>query len=139
MINKTFIYRKLMGFMDSEIKNGMFETSKSFVNGKLCRVKREDVELIIKGNKITYIDSKTIESARFSRSEMNIIKKRISDNINEKEQELEHERLKEQDKNNYELQNMFNKLNAFDELYNDLLKRTNKLEYDMIDALIAAK
>ena len=135
MTNKTFIYRKLMGFMNSEIKNGMFETSKSFVNGKLCKVKREDVELIIKGNKITYIDSKTIESARFSRSEMNIIKKRISDNINEKEQELEHERLKEQDKNNYELQNMFNKLNAFDELYNDLLKRTKKLEYNMADAL----
>ena len=135
MTNKTFIYRKLMGFMNSEIKNGMFETPKSFVNGKLCRVKREDVELIIKGNKITYIDSKTIESARFSRSEMNIIKKRISDNINEKEQELEHERLKEQDKNNYELQNMFNKLNAFDELYNDLLKRTKKLEYNMADAL----
>ena len=62
-------------------------------------------------------------------------KKRISDNINEKEQELEHERLKEQDKNNYELQNMFNKLNAFDELYNDLLKRTKKLEYNMADAL----
>ena len=76
MTNKTFIYRKLMGFMNSEIKNGMFETSKSFVNGKLCKVKREDVELIIKGNKITYIDSKTIESARFSRSEMNIIKKK---------------------------------------------------------------
>ena len=121
--------------MNSEIKNGMFETSKSFVNGKLCKVKREDVELIIKGNKITYIDSKTIESTRFSRSEMNIIKKRISDNINEKEQELEHERLKEQDKNNYELQNMFNKLNAFDELYNDLLKRTKKLEYNISDAL----
>ncbi len=124
-----------MYFMNSEIKNGMFETSKSFVNGKLCKVKREDVELIIKGNKITYIDSKTIESTRFSRSEMNIIKKRISDNINEKEQELEHERLKEQDKNNYELQNMFNKLNAFDELYNDLLKRTKKLEYNISDAL----
>ena len=135
MTNKTFIYRKLMGFMNSEIKNGMFETSKPFVNGKLCKVKREDVELIIKGNKITYIDSKTIESARFSRSEMNIIKKRISDNINEKEQELEHERLKEQDKNNYELQNMFNKINAFDELYNDLLKRTKKLEYNISDAL----
>ena len=139
MTNKTFIYRKLMYFMNSEIKNGMFETSKSFVNGKLCRVKREDVELIIKGNKITYIDSKTIESARFSRSEMNIIKKRIGDNINEKEHELEYERLKEQNKKHAELENMLSKINAFDELYNDLLKRTNKLEYDMIDALIAAK
>ena len=139
MTNKTFIYRKLMYFMNSEIKNGMFETSKSFVNGKLCRVKREDVELIIKGNKITYIDSKTIESARFSSSEMNIIKKRIGDNINEKEHELEYERLKEQNKKHAELENMLSKINAFDELYNDLLKRTNKLEYDMIDALIAAK
>ena len=135
MTNKTFIYRKLMGFMNSEIKNGMFETPKSFVNEKLCGVKREGVELIIKGNKITYIDSKTIESARFSRSEMNIIKKRISDNINEKEQKLEHEKLKEQDKTHYELQNMFNKINAFDELYNDLLKRTKKLEYNMADTL----
>ena len=66
---------------------------------------------------------------------MNIIKKRISDNINEKEQELEHERLKEQDKNNYELQNMINKLNAFDELYNDLLKRTGRLEVCMSKVL----
>lgn len=136
MTNKTFIYRKLMVFMNNEIKNGMFETAKSFVNGKLCSVERKDIGLIIKGNKITYIDSKTIESAKFSRSEMNIIKKRISDNIKEKEQELEYERLKEQNKKYMELENMFNNFNdTFDELYNDLLKRTKKLEYNMADAL----